>query len=337
MSDQQPSCDDRHIWEAYLSGYRMPAVAAADELNLFEALDEAPATAAELAARTGLREYALKALLPMLSALGFLAPRGGRYHLTVSARTYLLHRSPFYWGHAFTPHRGVPLTRTFIERLKTVEREASGAPVEAWESGKLGRDQAEAIARFMNSHSLSAAAGAAREGEFSQTKRLLDVGGGSGCFSIAFAKRNPQLHATVMELPAMCELVQDYVAQAGLSGRIDTRSVDMFREAWPTGYDAIFMSNIWHDWDLETNAQLAASSFRALPSGGKIVLHEMLINDEGSGPLVPASFSMMMLLGTKGRQYSFAELKQVLEGAGFTDVRAKDSSVFYSLVSATKP
>ena len=66
-------------------------------------------------------------------------------------------------------------------------------------------------------------------------------------------------------------------------------------------------------------------------------LHEMLINDEGSGPLAAASFSMIMVAGTKGRQYSFAELAGFLEGAGFADVRAIDSYGYYSLVSGQKP
>ena len=63
---------------------------------------------------------------------------------------------------------------------------------------------------------------------------------------------------------------------------VDTCTVDMFRQAWPKGYDAIFMSNIFHDWDLEINTRLAASAFAALSSGGRIYLHEMLINEDGS-------------------------------------------------------
>jgi acetylserotonin N-methyltransferase len=140
-----------------------------------------------------------------------------------------------------------------------------------------------------------------------------------------------------MELPAMCERAQQYIAGAGVADRVDTRTVDMFREAWPKGYDAVFFSNIFHDWSAETNAALSKSAFDALPAGGRIYLHEMLIADDGSGPLAAASFAVMMLVGTKGRQYSFRELAGFLEGAGFNDVRMTPSYGYYSLVSARKP
>ncbi len=152
--------------------------------------------------------------------------------------------------------------------------------MEAWETGQLDADFALRIARFMNSHSLPASRGVARQGDFAGVTRLLDVGGGSACFSIALAERHPALRCTIMELPAMCDRAAQYVAEAGLSERIDTRAVDMFRQDWPTGYDAVLMANILHDWEPATNAKLAANAFALLPKGGRIYLHEMLLNDE---------------------------------------------------------
>ncbi len=343
MSYETPTHDDRPIWDVWLSAYQMPTLAVADELRLFEALDERPASAPELAERLDLSAEALKAVLPMLSALGFLVPRLGRYQLTPVARTYLLHESPFYWGHAFSPHRNGGFADRFTASLKSTRSSTDiggfageGRPADAWESGNVGKEMALGVTAFMNSHSVPAAIGAARNGDFEGVTRLLDVGGGSGCFAIALALAHPAMRCTVMELPTMCELAKGYIAKEGVSDRVDTTSIDMFRAAWPRGYDAMFFSNIFHDWDLEINARLAASAFEALPSGGRIYLHEMLINDEGSGPLASAAFSMMMLLGTKGRQFSLAELTGILEGAGFADVTAQNTYGHYSLVTGHK-
>ena len=335
-SIEDPVWDDRVVWDVWLSANWMPTVAAADEVHLLEALEEAPASTEELAERTGLNLHALKGVLPMLTSLGFLKVHLGRYQPTEPARLYLLHSSPFYWGHAFSFARSMPNTQRYVAALRAQPADNKGRPVEAWETGQITAEMARPITAFMNSHSMPAAVGVARHGDFEGVTRLLDVGGGSGCFSIALARRHPKLRATIMELPAVCELALEYIAEAGVSERVDTVTVDMFRQAWPKGYDAIFMSNIVHDWDLETNAQLFRSSFEALPAGGRIYLHEMLIADDGSGPIASAAYSMLMLAGTKGRQYGAGELNGLLQDAGFTDVRIQDTYGHFSLVIATK-
>jgi acetylserotonin N-methyltransferase len=112
----------------------------------------------------------------------------------------------------------------------------------------------------------------------------------------------------------------------------------MFTEDWPEGHDAHFFANVFHDWSDETNRLLAQKSFAALPSGGRIFLGEILMDDDGAGPWHAASFSLLMLIGTLGKQYSLAEFRAILESAGFTDVTAqRTGGGYYSLVSARKP
>jgi len=209
-------------------------------------------------------------------------------------------------------------------------------PADSWASGEIDPQLARMLSAFMHSHSQPAALGLARTGLLDGVKRLLDVGGGSACFSIALAQQYPELRCTVMDLPVMCELAQGYIDAGGVGARVATQAVDMFRQDWPGGHDAVLMSNIFHDWDAQTCAKLAASAFSALPAGGRICLHEMLMNDDGSGPLSAALFGMQMLVGTKGRQYSATELSQLLEGAGFIDVQARPSYGYFSLVTASK-
>jgi acetylserotonin N-methyltransferase len=140
-----------------------------------------------------------------------------------------------------------------------------------------------------------------------------------------------------MELQAMCEVAQTYIDAAGVQDRVDTAAVDMFRQAWPAGYDAVFFSNVWHDWNFRTCEWLAARAFEVLPAGGRIMLHEMLLNDDGAGPPAAASFSMLMLLATQGQQFTFEELKGILEGAGFTGVEARQTYGYYSIVTGFRP
>ena len=97
------------------------------------------------------------------------------------------------------------------------------------------------------------------------------------------ARAHPQLKVTLMDLAAMAEEAGNYVERAGLAGRVGTASVNMFTEAWPTEPDAHFFSNVFHDWSDETCRLLARKSFDALPSGGRIFLNEILMDDDGTG------------------------------------------------------
>jgi SAM-dependent methyltransferase len=202
-------------------------------------------------------------------------------------------------------------------------------PSDAWANGAIDTEAAAAVSRVMHCHSLPASVGVARRGGIEGATKLLDVGGGSGCFSIAIAQQLPSIRCTVMELSAVCDVARGYIAEAGVSDRVDVAAVDMFREAWPAGYDAVFFSNVFHDWNESTNRQLARSAFGVLPGGGRVFLHEMLVDEDGGGPLAAASFSMLMLLGTQGKQYTLAELATILRDAGFIDVHARPTWLLF--------
>ena len=338
-----PPTDDRAVWDTWLSIHHLPSVTVADDLGMLKSLHESPAGAIELADRLDCDRRTTVAIVRMLAAMGYLEQRLGVYQLTDPARLYLLRGSPYYWGHMLGHRTNVH--DTLMERA--MGRSPTGVPghrdgdtkgdtsAVGWASGQIDLEHGRRIAAAMHSHSLPAATGLARNGDFAGVTHLLDVGAGSGCYPIALVQANPRLRATIMELPAMCEAAQEYILAAGVENRVDTVAVDMFREPWPRGYDGVFFANVWHDWNFETCAWLAKQTYDTLSPGGSIFLHEMLLDDDGDGPLTTVSFSMLML-GTEGQQFTLPELKALLEGAGFTDVQAHHTYGYYSLVSARK-
>jgi len=226
-----------------------------------------------------------------------------------------------------------------LNSLKT-GRVATGhvSAAEEWERGEMPPHLAKVITAYMNAHSRAAAKAVAAQGIFSTVRSLLDVGGGSAIFSIELARSHPQLQATVMEIVAICREAEGFIQAAAAGENVRTQAVDMFRQDWPIGHDVHFLSNIFHDWSESTCRLLARKSFESLPRGGRIVLHEMLMDDDGCGPLAAAAFSLLMLLGTRGRQYSHPELADILAGAGFSDVESfRTGAGYYSLVIARKP
>lgn len=344
-----PPADDRRMWELWLSGLHQPAIAAAAGAGIFDSLAEAPATIPELASRLGYDERATQVLVRLLAALGLLRLRLGQFHLSTEARAYLVRSSPWRWE----PMMSVAVSEwhrdTLLAKLKgqgsdriagpegTPLLSGDGRAADQWAAGTVSLDQARDIAARMHAHSLVAAAGVARHYDFTGVRRVLDVGGGSGCFMVAAAQAHPHLRCTVMELPAMCQVAGDYIAAGEVADRVDTCAVDMFRESWPRGYDAVFFSNVWHDWNERTCQWLAARAFDALPAGGRVMLHEMLLDDDGTGPVVAASFSLLMLLATQGQQFTSGELQAILEQAGFVRVGTTETHPYYSVVTGYRP
>src|SRR5688572_5134000 len=170
MRYELPASEDRAIWDIWLSMYRLPAMAVADEVGVFAALDAEPATAAQVAQKLGFNRRGTDVLLSMLTALGLVVARDGRHELADVARTYLLPESPYYWGPLLRILGVVPQHHAaLIEALRAPDRASpmDTAPahnetspndaVDAWTRGQIERAQAEAVTRLMHCHSRSEA------------------------------------------------------------------------------------------------------------------------------------------------------------------------------------
>ena len=335
-----PTNDDRVIWDMWESQFRLPACTVADELGIFRALSDAALTTDQLAGGLGLDAHALGILLAALASSELIEKREGKWRALPPARTWLHPDGEGYWGGFLLGYRERnPLHKQLLEAMRTGKRPESfnsGAP--EWERGEMSAEAAERIAWFMHAHSMAPARGAAAQAVFGEVKHLMDVGCGSGVYGVEIARAHPGLKVTLLDLAAMAHEAGNYVERAGMGGRVSTAACNMFTEDWPTGPDAHFFANVFHDWSVETNQLLARKSFDALPSGGRIFLSEVLMDDDLAGPWHAAAFSLLMLIGTLGKQYSLPEFRAILESAGFTDVEAiRTGGGYYSLVSARKP
>lgn len=335
-----PTNDDRLIWDIWESQFRLPACTVADELGVFRALGDAALGTDELARGLDLEVHPLSILLAALASSDLIEKREGKWRALPAARTWLHPEAEGYWGGFLHGYRErTPLHAQLLEAMRTGKRPEkfnSGAP--EWERGEMSAEAAHRIAAFMHAHSMAPARGAAAHPVFSQVRHLMEIGCGSGAYGIEIAKAHPGLKVTLLDLAAMAAKAGEYAKRAGVTDRVDTAACNMFTENWPTGPDAHFFANVFHDWSAETNKLLARKSFDALPSGGRIFLSEVLMDDDGTGPWHAAAFSLLMLVGTLGKQYSLPELREILESAGFIRIEAvRTGGGYYSLVSAEKP
>jgi ubiquinone/menaquinone biosynthesis C-methylase UbiE len=172
--------------------------------------------------------------------------------------------------------------------------------------------------------------------DLSGHRLMLDIGGGSGVHAMSAVRRWPALQALVLDLLPVCEVATEYIAREGLQDRVTTHVGNMWKDPFPSA-DVHFYSWIYHDWPPEKGRFLTEKSFRSLSSGGRIIVHELLLNDEKTGPAAVAAYSLIMLLFTEGQEYSGRELAAMLREAGFVGIEVKPTFGYFSIVTGHKP
>ena len=300
-------------------------LAAADELGLFTRLSgTAGITSDELVRALGIHPRPAEMLLTGCAALGLLEKDGGRYRNSPLAEEFLVRGKPYYFG---------GFVKMLDRRLypgwgKLTEAIRSNRPT-TWNPDKqkslyAGEDPAMLALFWEAMHSISTftARAAAEAVDFSHFQQLLDVGGGSGAYDIELCRRYPHLRATVYDLPFVTKIAADKIAAAGLGDRIGIVSGDFFADAaFPAGHDVILLSMIMHGWGEAKNREILRKCHAALPSGGAVIISELLTNDEKTGPVPAALMSLNMLIETEGRNYTPAEYGAWLGELGFRDIR----------------
>jgi ubiquinone/menaquinone biosynthesis C-methylase UbiE len=196
--------------------------------------------------------------------------------------------------------------------------------------------RARAFTYGMHGHSMGAAQAWPEVIDLSRHTLMLDIGGGSGAHAIGAVQRWPQLHATVYDLPSVCQIAEEFATQYGVQDRVTAYSGDMWHDSFPPA-DLHFYADIYHDWPPEKGHVLTQKSFESLPPGGRIIIHEMLYNDQKTGPFTAAAYSDAMLLWTEGQQYSGNEIASMLKEAGFTDIEIQPTFGYWSILMGRKP
>jgi 3-hydroxy-5-methyl-1-naphthoate 3-O-methyltransferase len=160
---------------------------------------------------------------------------------------------------------------------------------------------------------------------FSEHKKMMDIGGGSGVYAIEAVKENPNMSATVIDLEPACNVANEYIKKFHLQDKIRTEALDFFKQDLPTDCDVALLSHIIHFLDEEKDKILLRKIYHSLPEqNGVVLISEWLLNDEKTGPIPSAMLSLTMIVDQPvGRNYSFAEVSKMLTDVGFTNIERR--------------
>jgi ubiquinone/menaquinone biosynthesis C-methylase UbiE len=166
---------------------------------------------------------------------------------------------------------------------------------------------------------------------------LIDVGGGSGTWTIAWMAVNPDARATLFDLPAVIPLAKERLGDAGLLDRVDLVPGDFYTDPLPAGADLAWVSAIVHQNSREQNRALFTKIHRALAPGGRILIRDVVMDETRTRPLAGAFFAVNMLSATRaGGTFTFAELAEDLAAAGFGEARQlREDDWMHAVVMAT--
>jgi O-methyltransferase domain len=139
----------------------------------------------------------------------------------------------------------------------------------------------------------------------------------------------------VFDTAPVCEVASEIVSNNRLQARIRTQVGDMWKDPFPLA-DLHFYSMIFHDWPADKCQFLARKSFDSLGPGGRIIIHEMLFNNDRTGPFPVAALNIDMLLWVEGEQYSGREISSMLREAGFRSIEVKTTFGYWSIVTGVK-
>jgi hypothetical protein len=324
VQEQHLSVSPVPLMQLTMGFWAFKTLAVAHELDLFSRLSANGGMTIDHAAR----EYEIERrpaemLLTGCAALGLLDKAGDSYRNAPLAEEYLVKGKPYYFGGwvQMLDKRLYPGWGKLGEAIRT-NRPTTWDPA-TQESLFDGEDPVMLGVFWEAMHSLSTftARALGQAVDFSPYERLLDVGGGSGAYDIELCKSYDQLRATVFDLPFVVDIAAGKIAEARLAERIGTFGGNFFADpALPRDHDVVLLSMILHDWSEEHNREILGKCYDALPSGGGIVISELLVNDAKTGPPPAALMSLNMLIETEGRNYTPAEYSSWLHDAGFADI-----------------
>jgi L-tyrosine C(3)-methyltransferase len=319
---------------------------AATELNLFELLEEGPLTKEEIRTELGLAERANDILLLGCTSLGLLERDGGRYRLAQVLSTLL---STADWKRfrdtvAFEQYVVYEGQLDFTESLRTNKnaglRRVRGSGRDLYHRLAENPHMEQVFYRYMRSWSELANRHLVASLDLSETKRLLDCGGGDAVNSIALAEANPHLEVTVFEIPATRVIAEKKISEAGLSERVSVVAGDMFADQLPTGFDCVLFAHQFVIWTPDENTELLRKAYEVLPEGGRVAVFNSMSNDEGDGPVVAALDSVYFaaLPAEGGMIYPWSVHERCMRDAGFRSVERIDCAGWtpHGLIIGTK-
>ncbi|MEZ6056304.1 MAG: methyltransferase [Planctomycetaceae bacterium] len=332
----RPFVDPTSIFEHFRGSYGSELLTAAvAHFDLFGILSRQPLTIEDLGRELQLASRPMHVLMTTLRAMGLIERLDDETLVpTMLAEEHLISGGPFDVSDYLGLAASSPGVLEMVARLKT--NRPAGADTDnavddtnadtsepgvafIYRAGQASAMEQSELARHFTlalaGRAKNVAPHLARAVSMNGDEHLLDLGGGTGLYAMAFLQQHPEMRATVLDRPEVLRVAEEMRQEQGLEERLTLLPGDMFADPLPQS-DVILLSNILHDWDVAECQELIQKAADALPRGGRLLIHDVLLNDALDGPLPIALYSAALFTLTEGRAYSAAEYQSWMQAAG---------------------
>jgi hypothetical protein len=316
------------------------------KFGLFSLLaKDGPLTRQQIADRLGIQEQPARILLLGCTAVGLLRKRGGRYSNTYLASRLLVQGKPgnitsYVELEHLAMYKAMPWMYDAVRENRNFGlREFRGDEPTIYQRLAHYPEVEQIFQDAMQELSVQANADLARFVDFSQIKHVVDVGGGDGTNVIELVRHWPHLRATVFDSPTVCHIARQNMEASGLAHRVDAVPGDCFKDSFPPGADCLLFAHFFTIWSEEKDRWLLKKCFDSLPSGGKVIIFNMMQRDDETGPLSAAIGSpyFLTLATGEGMLYTWAEYERWMREAGFSSVQREVLLRDHGAIIGTKP
>ena len=320
MSEDTPKRPDtvrlQRISKAF---WESAALMSAVELDVFSAIDQGDNTVDAVARALDLEPLNVERLLTALTAMTLLSREGDEFFNAADVSRFLVKGKATYAGPWML--FGKPRWEGWgqlTERLR----------LKADDFRRLGMyDETFTVERAREYHraTYSIGMGAARrfhkQVDLTGRHKIMDLGGGSGCYCIVGAEKYPELRGEVLDLAPVVEVTREYLRENGVDDRVTATVCDFTVDALPGDADVAIMASNLPQYSRDIIATVIARVFDALEPGGEFHLLGEMVNADGSGPLAPALWGLSEAVNrSTGLAHSTADCAGYLQAAGFVNV-----------------
>jgi hypothetical protein len=290
-------------------------------------------TAAQIAQRLSIPEYGVKVLLEVGLSSGIVALSEGRF--TLAKTGYFLLKDELTVANlnfvADVCYEGMRYLTDAIVEQKPAGLQVFGA----WSTIYEGLQQLPEPARaswfaFDHYYSDRAFPSALRMVFGRPVARLLDVGGNTGRWALQCVAHDPGVHVTILDLPGQLEIAKREIEAAGMSERVACHPIDLLNDAaaWPTGADAIWMSQFLDCFSAAQIVSLLKRGCAAMGANSSLYILETFWDrqqhEAAAFSLHNTSLYFTCLANGNSKMYHSSEMKECVAAAGLRIVREVD-------------